>query len=111
MKSKVMIEARDGLVRERLRELLSHAEDIEIVEGAPADAVVVEASGLDRLSPREREVLALIALGNTNKAIAQQLGISAHTVNAHRVNLMAKLDLHDAQAVTRFALRNGLIPL
>src|SRR5262249_33356156 len=49
---------------------------------------------LARLSAREREVLQLIAEGNTNKEIAKKLGISAHTVNAHRVNLMAKLDLH-----------------
>jgi DNA-binding NarL/FixJ family response regulator len=64
---------------------------------------------LSRLSARERQVLQLIAEGNTNKAIAKQLGISAHTVNAHRVNLMSKLDLHDAQGITRFALRHGLI--
>jgi DNA-binding NarL/FixJ family response regulator len=64
---------------------------------------------LGRLSGREREVLQLIAEGNTNKAIAQRLGISVHTVNAHRVSLMAKLDLHDAQGLTRFALRHGLI--
>lgn len=64
---------------------------------------------LGRLSAREREVLALIAAGGTNKSIAARLGISVHTVNAHRVNLMAKLDLHDAQGLTRFALRHGLI--
>ncbi|HEY7955794.1 MAG TPA: response regulator transcription factor [Polyangia bacterium] len=64
---------------------------------------------LGRLSSREREVLALIAEGGTNKSIAAKLGISVHTVNAHRVNLMAKLDLHDAQGLTRFALRHGLI--
>lgn len=64
---------------------------------------------LARLSSREREVLALIADGGTNKSIASRLGISIHTVNAHRVNLMAKLDLHDAQGLTRFALRHGLI--
>ncbi len=64
---------------------------------------------VDRLSGREREVLQLIAEGNTNKAIAQRLGISVHTVNAHRVSLMSKLDLHDAQGLTRFAIRNGLI--
>ena len=64
---------------------------------------------LNRLSAREREVLRLIAEGNTNKAIATRLGISVHTVNAHRVNLMTKLDLHDAQGLTRFALRRGLI--
>ncbi|MFI5291032.1 MAG: response regulator, partial [Polyangia bacterium] len=51
---------------------------------------------LGRLSSRAREVLALIAEGGTNKSIAVKLGISVHTVNAHRVNLMAKLDLHDA---------------
>ena len=64
---------------------------------------------LDRLSGREREVLQLVAEGHTNKSIAQKLGISVHTVNAHRVSLMSKLDLHDAQAVTRFALRHGLV--
>ena len=64
---------------------------------------------LGRLSSREREVLALVAEGGTNKSIAAKLGISVHTVNAHRVNLMAKLDLHDAQGLTRFALRHGLI--
>jgi DNA-binding NarL/FixJ family response regulator len=64
---------------------------------------------VQRLSAREREVLQLIAEGNTNKSIAKKLGISVHTVNAHRVNLMSKLDLHDAQGLTRFAMRHGLI--
>jgi DNA-binding NarL/FixJ family response regulator len=67
------------------------------------------ADPLERLSAREREVLKLIAEGNTNKRIAAQLGISVHTVNAHRVSLMAKLDIHDAQGLTRFALRHGLV--
>jgi DNA-binding NarL/FixJ family response regulator len=53
--------------------------------------------------------LQLIAEGNTNKSIAQRLGISVHTVNAHRVSLMSKLDLHDAQGLTRFAIRHGLV--
>jgi two-component system response regulator NreC len=64
---------------------------------------------LHRLSAREREVLQLIAEGYTNKEIASKLVISVHTVNAHRVNLMTKLDLHDAQSLTRFAIRQGLI--
>jgi DNA-binding NarL/FixJ family response regulator len=68
-----------------------------------------EVDPLLRLSGREREVLQLIAEGNTNKAIASRLGISVHTVNAHRVSVMSKLDLHDAQGLTRFALRNGLL--
>jgi DNA-binding NarL/FixJ family response regulator len=73
------------------------------------DAARPPSDPLGRLSAREREILQLIAEGNTNKAIATRLGISVHTVNAHRVNLMAKLDLHDAQGITRFALRHGLI--
>ena len=47
--------------------------------------------------------------GNTNTAIATKLGIRVHTVNAHRVSLMSKLDLHDAQGLTRFAIRHGLV--
>jgi DNA-binding NarL/FixJ family response regulator len=78
----------------------------ELRDIAPTAAA---ADPLGRLSAREREVLQLIAEGNTNKAIAKKLGISAHTVNAHRVNLMSKLDLHDAQGITRFALRYGLL--
>jgi DNA-binding NarL/FixJ family response regulator len=64
---------------------------------------------LERLTPREREVLRLVAEGHTNREIATLLGIAAKTADSHRTNAMAKLDLHDAQAVTRFALRRGLI--
>lgn len=64
---------------------------------------------LERLTPREREVLRLIALGHTNRSIGTVLGLSPKTVDAHRSNLMRKLGLHDAQALTRFALRRGLV--
>ncbi len=64
---------------------------------------------LDRLTPREREVLQLVAEGQTNRLIAQKLGLSPKTVDSHRTNLMRKLGLHDAQALTRFAVRRGLI--
>ena len=66
-------------------------------------------SPLEQLTPREREVLQLVAEGHTNREIAARLGVSPKTVDAHRTNLMAKLDLHDAQALTRFAVRHGLI--
>jgi DNA-binding NarL/FixJ family response regulator len=82
------------------------SKDVRSREG---DAAQAASDPLSRLSTREREVLKLIAEGNTNKGIAKLLSISVHTVNAHRVNLMAKLDLHDAQGLTRFALRHGLI--
>ncbi|MHB1844176.1 MAG: response regulator [Deltaproteobacteria bacterium] len=67
------------------------------------------ADPLAELTAREREVLVEIALGGSNREIAQRLGISIHTVNSHRVHLMEKLDLHDVAALTRFAVRLGLL--
>jgi two-component system response regulator NreC len=67
------------------------------------------ADDLERLTPREREVLQLVAEGFTNREIAERLGVAAKTVDVHRTSLMKKLDLHSAQALTRFALRRGLI--
>jgi DNA-binding NarL/FixJ family response regulator len=67
------------------------------------------ADDLERLTAREREILRMVAQGQTNRQIAEILGLSPKTVDAHRTNLMRKLDLHDAQALTRFALRRGLV--
>jgi DNA-binding NarL/FixJ family response regulator len=75
----------------------------------PAEGAARQARPLDRLSARERQILTLIARSGTNKTIASELGISVHTVNAHRVSLMAKLDIHDGQGLTRFAIEHGLI--
>jgi DNA-binding NarL/FixJ family response regulator len=61
------------------------------------------------LTQRETEVLILIARGFTNKAIGERLFISVKTVEKHRANLMAKLDLHTPQALTTYALGRGLI--
>jgi DNA-binding NarL/FixJ family response regulator len=63
------------------------------------------------LTPRELEVLTLIAQGHTNQAIADQLGLSRKTVDVHRANLMRKLDLHDVTELVKYALRRGLITL
>ena len=63
----------------------------------------------DLVTGRERQVLTSIALGMSNKLIARDLGLSVKTVEKHRANLMRKLTLHNAAAVTRFALRHGLI--
>jgi DNA-binding NarL/FixJ family response regulator len=84
----------------------------------PEAAAVTEADEMDpgrplddleHLTPREREILQLIAEGNTNRAIGERLALSAKTVDVHRTNIMKKLDLHTAQALTRFAIRRGLI--
>jgi DNA-binding NarL/FixJ family response regulator len=72
----------------------------------PAEA---ELDAFDQLSPREREVLQLVAEGNTNTAIAQTLGISVKTIEKHRANLMSKLNIHDVAGLTRIAMKHGLV--
>jgi len=67
-----------------------------------------EAADLDVLSKREREVLQLIADGNSSAAIAKAMHISSRTVDAHRHNLMKKLDIHSIAGLTKFAIRHGL---
>lgn len=61
------------------------------------------------LTPREREILKLIADGQTNRQIAELLCLSIKTVESHRANLMAKLDVHDRADLVKYALRAGLI--
>lgn len=68
-------------------------------------------SGIPRLGPREREVLQLVAKGDTSQIIAGNLFISVSTVDVHRRNIMKKLDLHNVAALTTYAIRNGLITL
>jgi len=68
-----------------------------------------QSSPFDQLTPREREVLQLIAEGHTNQGMAQLLNVSIKTVERHRANLMAKLDVHDVAGLTRIALEHGLI--
>ncbi len=63
----------------------------------------------DFLTEREREVLQLIAEGNSTKEIAVKLGLSVKTVDNHRTNMMRKLDLHNVASITRYAMQNGLI--
>jgi DNA-binding NarL/FixJ family response regulator len=65
---------------------------------------------LERLTERERDVLARIATGLSNKEIAADLGISVRTVESHRDSLMRKSGLRNVAALTRLALESGLIP-
>jgi DNA-binding NarL/FixJ family response regulator len=67
-------------------------------------------NGGDRtLSPREQEVLKLIASGLSNKAIAKTLNISPKTVETHRERLMNKLNLHSVAELVRYAIRTGYV--
>ena len=66
-------------------------------------------SALDTVTEREKEILKLLGEGYQNKEIAELVHISVKTVEKHRANIMAKLDLHNAAALTAFAFEHGLI--
>ncbi len=68
-----------------------------------------EQTSLERLTPRQREVLQLVAEGHTTKDIAKRLEISPKTAEAYRGELMRALDIHDIASLTRYAIRAGLV--
>lgn len=63
------------------------------------------------LTPREREVLQLIAEGKSNKEVAQHLFVSPTTVETHRARIMDKLDLHSTAEIVLYAVRKGIVRL
>ena len=65
--------------------------------------------GYELLSDREREILIFLAEGQSLKDIATRLNLSVKTIDAHKVNLMRKLDLHDRSELIRYAIRKGLV--
>jgi len=71
-----------------------------------AQGLAHQKSGLESLTPSERRILHLIARGRTSKEIATELSISPKTVENHRLNMTAKLDLHGNNALLKFALEN-----
>jgi DNA-binding NarL/FixJ family response regulator len=79
-----------------------------VVEGCVAWSKGTRTSSR-QLTPRQREVLQLIAEGGTTKAIAKKLGISVKTAESYRAELMEALDIHDVAGLTRYAIRTGLI--
>jgi DNA-binding NarL/FixJ family response regulator len=64
-----------------------------------------------QLTSREREVLVLIAEGQSNKEIASRLGIGVRTIETHRERIMRRLDIHSVAGLTKFAIANGMISL
>lgn len=73
-----------------------------VKEGGPAETP-------ERLSPREREVIQLIAEGKSNKEVATKLDISVKTVETHRKHIMSKLELHSVSDLVRYAIQNRMI--
>jgi len=68
-----------------------------------------QGSLFDTLTPRQREVLQLIAEGHTNREIAQELDVSVKTVEGHRTRLMNRLGIHDIAGLVRYAIHVGLV--
>jgi DNA-binding NarL/FixJ family response regulator len=66
-------------------------------------------SPLEQLTPRQREILQLIAEGKTTKEIASDLDVSVKTVESHRLQLMERLNIHDVPGLVRYAIRSGLV--
>jgi len=110
--------ARGYLLKDAIdRDLLAAVRAVSQGEGylspAISDAVLSDyrkhvTDPLDLLTSREREVLQMIAEGQTNKEIATKLNLSVYTVDAHRGHIMDKLNLHSTTDLVRFAIRNGL---
>lgn len=87
-----------------------------VVADAVVDVLLLGTRGaqpdpLQALSPREREVLQLVAEGFTSKEIACRLGVAVSTVESHRKQIMAKLELRSVAELTKFAVRAGLTSL
>ena len=67
-----------------------------------------EVTPVEMLTPRQREILQLVTEGHSTKDIARRLDLSVKTVEAHRSELMERLDIHDLPGLVRFAIRHGL---
>jgi DNA-binding NarL/FixJ family response regulator len=102
-----------GLAKALIRAYVAHP-DATTPSTVPLEPrITPQTAGLAQklrvLTPREVEVLTLVAGGRTNQEIADQLVLSIKTVQVHRANVMEKLGLHDITQLVRFAIRYGLI--
>lgn len=87
---------------------LSSAVSRHVVD-ASLKRIEQERTSLERLTPRQREVLQLVAEGHTTKEIATRLDVSVKTAESYRGELMKALDIHDVASLTRYAIRSGLV--
>jgi len=107
---------KNGASDELIRAVRAVATDLTYVSPSIAAAVVdnavapppVTATAKKALSPREREVLQLLAEGNASKEIASRLNLSVATVESHRRQIVEKLDIHSIAQLTKYAIREGL---
>ena len=86
-------------------------EETRRAAAASAPAGAAAESDVTALSPREKDIVRLVAQGKGNKEIADRLRISTHTVATHRRNISSKLDIHSGAGLTIYAIINGLVDL
>jgi DNA-binding CsgD family transcriptional regulator len=99
---------------EELRRRVVRARRSRAAEFASRSSADEEGSGEPdggKITPRERQIVRLVAEARTTKQIAFQLGIGAKTVEAHRTHIMKKLGLHSASEIVRYAISNGIVEL
>lgn len=90
--------------------LSSRVSDAVSAESGPrGDGSALSHTSRSRLTPREREIVQLLAEGKSNKEVAGYLGISVKTAETHRANIMLKLDFHSITELVRYAVRNKII--
>jgi ligand-binding sensor domain-containing protein len=103
----VIHRARIAVLRRRANEMLRLGEKrekaLEEQLGGQAELAV--------LTPRQKEILQLVAEGNATREIAERLGVSVKTVEAHRANLMERLEIYDVPGLVRLAIRSRLVSL
>ena len=102
----------DRILLDALQALSEHKPyfSIRVSDAADfADPSDLTKSSRSRLTPREREILQLLAEGKSNKEVANLLNISVNTAEAHRANIMLKLDFHSLAELVMYAIRNNII--
>ena len=110
LKKALMTELKAALQRVAGGEVyLSHEISTRLRNKLPLQEIARARSPLDQLSERQREILQLIAEGQTTKAVALILKLSPKTVEYHRMQLMQRLNIYDIPGLVRFAVRAGLV--
>ena len=79
------------------------------LQGGAPESAPQERQPLIHLTPRQREILQLVAEGHSTKSIAALLNVKAKTVEVHRAQLMKRLDIHDTAGLVRYAVRHGIV--
>lgn len=111
LKKSAMAELDTALQRVTLGEIyLSQEISSRLPKNFALDGISARKSPLEQLTSRQREILQLIAEGQTTKSMADILKVSPKTIEYHRIKLMDCLNLHDIPGLVRFALQVGLVP-